>query len=245
MSTLAIDSQLITSAQIQQLDELGYFITDPLFPLEDLKAVEREFAKLSEVPPDRTGGNFACFLHKTNPACAEFCRHPVFAAFCRQLLGPEVYQTWNQMIVKKPGQAGTFGWHQDAYYGVHNPNGEIGPEHPDDDFLSGVITLWVAITRTTIDNGCLWVLPGRHKEGLLPHHWDTANKEWVGDYDTSEQVPAELAPGQMLAFTRLTPHSSGPNVSQTVRMGYQIGYSIDIGIRDMVPFIRDGRRIGD
>ncbi len=49
----------------------------------------------------------------------------------------------------------------------------------------------------------------------------------------------------MLLFTRLTPHRSGPNISQTVRMGYQLGYSQSAGIRDRVPFLREGRIVPD
>lgn len=238
-------AQPITADQLAQLDREGYMITPSIFPAADLAAVEAEFARLSEGPPDRTGGNFACFLHRTSAVLAGFCRHEALVPWCRQLLGPTVFQTWNQMITKKPGQAGTFGWHQDAYYGAYQADGSPGVERADSDFTAGNITFWIAITRTTIDNGCLWVLPGRHREGLLSHHWDKANKEWAGDYDTRDAVPAELEPGQMLVFTRLTPHSSGPNRSQTVRMGYQIGYGDSVGIRDQVPFLRDGQRVED
>lgn len=229
-------------AQLDQLQRDGFCISDPLFPAADLAAVEAVFRDLSNREPDRVGGNFASSLHLHHPVLAAFCLHPVFADCLRQLFGPDasVWQTWNQMIVKRPHQAGRFGWHQDAYYGTYSPNGSIGPEHPDDDFVTGTITFWVAITPTTIANGCLWALPGRHHRGLLPHTWDPVAKEWQGQYPTDDAVPAELRPGQMLVFTRLTPHASGANTTDTHRMGYQIGYSTNRGIRDQIPFLLDG-----
>jgi phytanoyl-CoA hydroxylase len=231
--------------QRAQLANAGFFITDILFDEETLAPVRRLFDEIAApMDENRAGGVFAYALHDRSEVCRTFLRHPVFAALCSQLLGPTVFQSWNQMIFKRPGTSGNFAWHQDGYYGAYNPDGTSaeGPENID---VTGNITFWVALTPATTDNGCLWALPGGHKKGLLPHRWNEERKEWVGTYDTSEEVPAEMNPGQILVFNRLTPHRSGANTTaDQPRIGYQVGYGIEPGPYDQLPFLADGEIIG-
>jgi ectoine hydroxylase-related dioxygenase (phytanoyl-CoA dioxygenase family) len=106
------------------------------------------------------------------------------------------------------------------------------------------LTAWIAISRATVDNGTLWVLPGRHKEGLLPHVWDTATREWRGQFDTSWRVPAVLRPGPALMFRKYLPHASGPNLWDEPRMAYQLGFGLPgmkkVASPDVAPVLRGG-----
>ena len=47
------------------------------------------------------------------------------------------------------------------------------PWHQDDGYTpvapSPYLTLWLALNDATEDNGCIWVLPGSHKCGLVEH----------------------------------------------------------------------------
>ncbi len=232
----------VSAAQHHQLHVEGFFITEVLFDEQTLEEVRGEFERLNAgMDPNKAGGVFASALHSQSEICREFLRHPIFAELCRQLIGPNVFQTWNQMIYKRPLNSQSFGWHQDGYYATHHPDGSPGLQDPSQITLSGAITFWVAITPATVENGCLWVLPKSHRGGLLPHHYNEAKKEWVGDYDTFGAVPAELEPGQIFVFTGLTPHSSGANRTDEPRIGYQIGYRDDLGVRDCVPFLKNGQ----
>ncbi|MBO9625295.1 MAG: phytanoyl-CoA dioxygenase family protein [Microbacterium sp.] len=234
----------VTDEQRAQLATSGFYITDVLFDDEEIAAMRKELLRIASAQKEanKAGGTFAYALHEHSAPCREFLRHPVFQSLCTQLLGPEVYQTWNQMIVKMPETGGNFAWHQDGYYGAFAPDGT-----PTDDraamSASETLTFWVALTDATIDNGCLWALPGRHAEGFLPHRWNEAGKEWVGTYSTEEEIPVELKAGQMLVFTRLTPHRSGANITEEPRIGYQIGYAVEAGHYDRVPFLADGRLV--
>jgi len=249
----------VTDAQREQLDEQGFFITDVLFDEPTLEAVRDEFNRLwqEHIEAAREGDAltqeqaqyrpFMARLHERSEVCADFCRHPIFLELCRQLVGPDADMTWNQCILKPPARNdNAFAWHQDMWYATH---GDYANDTDPDILLPNEtgITVWAAISRTTVDNGTLWVLPGRHKEGLLPHIWSDEKREFQGQFDTSWKIPVVMKAGQVLIFRKYLPHGSGPNVSDEVRMAYQIGYGLP-GLKlvpspDVVPIMRDGESV--
>jgi ectoine hydroxylase-related dioxygenase (phytanoyl-CoA dioxygenase family) len=253
----------VTDEQREQLDRDGFFVTDVLFDEATLEGVRQEFKRFwdKEIAAAVKSGDahklhwakirpHMAQLDHFSPICHAFCHHPVFADLCRQLLGPDADLSWNQAIVKAPvseENAGTkhnaLGWHQDMYYAL---NGTFKDDCHYDKLAApnNGFTCWIAISRTTVDNGTLWVLPGRHKEGLLPHVWSEERNEYQGQFDTSWRIPAVLHPGQMLVFRKYLPHYSGNNVSDEVRMAYQLGYA-EPGIslkpnKNFTPMIRNG-----
>jgi phytanoyl-CoA hydroxylase len=259
--TATIAPPIVTEAQRQQLARDGFFITDVLFDEATLEGMRREFKRLWEehiawatktgdpltLEQARDRPFFAQLDHKSE-VCRAFCHHRVFQEIGRQLVGPDMDMTWNQAIVKPPLPKGdnAFAWHQDMWYATHGDYVKDCNLDILNDPVSG-ITAWVAISRTTVDNGTLWVLPGRHMEGLLPHVWSETKREYQGQFDTSWKIPAVLRAGQVLIFRKYLPHGSGPNVSNEDRMAYQIGYTVP-GLkltpsRDLVPILRGGQPV--
>jgi hypothetical protein len=79
-----------------------------------------------------------------------------------QLLGPNVCLTHQQFVTKLPDaseQRSDIPFHQDNGYGRLEP--------PLD------LTVWVALVDTDERNGCLWIVPGSHRLGLLDHGADS------------------------------------------------------------------------
>ena len=238
----------ITEVQRQQFATDGYLITDVVFDEPTLAGVRRAFERMWDediAQAKKTGDSLAQDWAKFRPhmsqldhrdaACRAFCHHPVFGELCRQLLGPAADLSWNQAIVKAPMPPGSrgnpavwdnvFAWHQDLWYALNGPY--VQDCHPD--LLTApdnAITCWVAVTRTTVDNGTLWVLPGRHREGLVHHNWHAGRREWQAQVDPTFRIPVVLRAGQVLVFQKYLPHSSGTNLSDEVRMAYQIGYTV-------------------
>lgn len=133
------------------------------------------------------------------------------------VLGPEVvFHGDMQVTAKLPGSTrSAFPWHQDtAYYGV-----EARHLH--------VVTVWLPLVPTTVDNGCLWVLPGSHRAGLLPFHRPAAggNVETRTDLAMGGAVPLELDPGDAVLLSNLTLHASQVNRSDHVRWTVDLGFS--------------------
>ncbi|MEO6847443.1 MAG: phytanoyl-CoA dioxygenase family protein [Chthoniobacterales bacterium] len=254
MST-STDTPVLSADQLAQLDKDGYCITDILFDEATLKAIQSEFQRMweEEIEAAEKSGDaaridfahtkpFMSYLHLQSEACKAFTQLPPFVNACRQILGPDVDMTWDQSIIKPPSEGKAFGWHQDAYYAV---KGDYAKNAIPEDLVNPKksITFWCAITRTIVDNGTLWVVPGMHKQGLLPHVYNESTREWQGQHDTSWKVPAVLKAGQVLVFTNCTPHGSGANISKEIRMAYQIGYSVPglVKSNSPLPLLRDNK----
>ena len=124
------------------------------------------------------------------------------------LIGDEALLFKEKINFKMRGGAG-FEAHQDVQAGWS----DYAPRH---------ISVLIAIDAMTPENGCLEVLPGAHKDGLLGEMWkplsdaDTGHKPYV-------QVPCAI--GDVLFFDSYLPHRSGPNRSTDTRRGAYLTYN--------------------
>jgi hypothetical protein len=141
------------------------------------------------------------------------CTSGAHLAHVVQLVGPNVCLTHNQFLTKLPDDAGTrsdIPLHQDNGYGRLEP--------PED------ITVWFALTDTTVANGCLEVMPGSHELGLAPHGTASVNPALREARGEGSLVAVELAAGEAIAFTGLTLHRSGPNLTDAPRTAFYVRY---------------------
>lgn len=143
------------------------------------------------------------FPHKLSLLFREALAHPGIVEILGKIIGPNVKCAQSMLFVKqagKPGQA----WHQDEYFIPTR-----------DRSLCGV---WIALDPATQDNGCLRVLPGSHRPGVLyptrPHgsdEYDVAPEAYGYPNDPASEVIAEMAPGDALFFQGYLLHSSTRN----------------------------------
>jgi ectoine hydroxylase-related dioxygenase (phytanoyl-CoA dioxygenase family) len=174
-------------------------------------------------------------VHTRSAVCERFVRHPVYLDLCRALIGPDADLYYNQAVLKPPAKGKAFGWHQDSQYIITEP--------------LEYITCWTPITRATVDNGTIWILPGEHRRGLLPHVWSQEASEWQCQADTAWKEPVVLRPGQIAVFTSLLPHASGPNVSDETRAAYVVQFHVPLvrhrdkgePVGDQYPVLRGGK----
>jgi phytanoyl-CoA hydroxylase len=158
------------------------------------------------------------------PAIFGFLTHPALLDVVEAFVGPEIYSNPVQHIRVKPpvdavpGQydvrASRTSWHQD--------NGVILPEAD----ASDILTVWVPLTPATLENGCLRVIPGSHREGVVPH-CPTAKGVAIPDQllamEQAQALPME--PGSVLLMTRRTMHGSLDNVTpDQVRISCDLRY---------------------
>lgn len=147
-------------------------------------------------------------------AVRRFCTAGAHVALLPQLLGPDVAFTHTQFITKLPTsepEATFIPLHQDDGYGTLDPAEDV--------------TVWTALTDTDESNGCLVVIPGSHRHGVIPHAVSRLNpalREAPGD----GAVPVPLAAGEAVAFTGLTLHGSGPNCGDRPRVGMHARYCL-------------------
>lgn len=155
------------------------------------------------------------------PAVFDMMRAPRILDVMEQLLGPEITSNPIQHVrIKPPPQHVAEGesrahitateWHQDRAVAM------------DEADRTDMITVWLAITDATLDNGCLQVLPGKHE--LLTHcpHPQARIGKDQASFDGA--MPLPIPAGSAILFHPLTPHGSRANVSQSFRWSFDLRY---------------------
>lgn len=149
------------------------------------------------------------FPHKCSPIMHDYLGPPVMADVLSRIVSPNVKCMQSMLFIKasgKPGQA----WHQDEYYIPTRDRSLTGG--------------WIALDDAHVRNGCLWVIPGSHKRGILwPQHthadrrFDCAGESWSFPYKDSDAVPVEVPAGSIVFFNGYLLHRSLPNESDGYR----------------------------
>ena len=207
--------KVLTEQQIKFYHEKGY-----LAPFEgidahaaaamreDLDAFERdEGIQASEIIVK----GHLCFRRSY-----EFSRHPKILDVVEDLIGPDIYVLSSRFWMK-PGKDGTFvSWHQDsAYFGLE-PN--------------ELVTVWLALTDSEPENGCLRVIPGTHR-GKIYSHVETFDKknllargQSIEAIDSLDAVDLVLRAGQFSCHHERIVHGSDANDTDDIRIGLGLFY---------------------
>lgn len=183
-------------------------------------------------------------IHLSKPVF-DLLRNPRLLDIVEAFIGPEIYVSPVQHArIKPPEETVTqlnnpmvnlTRWHQDQ--------GVILPEADE----SLILTVWLPVIEATVQNGCLCVVPGSHRNDLLTHCV-------TGQVHIPDQLLAGLAPdaqplpmkvGSVLFMHRRTVHSSLPNRSSAIRWSFDLRYQ-PIGVPSGRPafpgFIARSRR---
>jgi phytanoyl-CoA hydroxylase len=216
----AIDEQ-----QAKSYDELGFFVLRDALPLDVIAALLAEIDPLEarqeeDLRKFKDGKffiaradeiTFTTHLVPRSPVLRRFTQSPLFTDLCADLIGPDVRLYWDQAVYKKPDTNAVFPWHQDNGYAFLEPQ--------------QYLTCWIALTDATEENGCPWVVPGLHRLGTLAHRYTDIGFVCVTDPDDAIAIPVER--GSIVVFSSLTPHSTGPNLTDGVRKAYIVQYAPD------------------
>lgn len=138
------------------------------------------------------------------------------------LLGEgEVCHFHSKVMQKEPRVGGAWEWHQD--YGYWYKNGFLYPE--------AMISVMVALTDATVENGCLQVLKGTHRMQRFEHQFageqQGADPDFVREAETrSELVYCELKAGDVLFFHSNLLHRSEANRSDKARWSIISAYNL-------------------
>jgi ectoine hydroxylase-related dioxygenase (phytanoyl-CoA dioxygenase family) len=140
------------------------------------------------------------------------------------LIGPEITSNPIQHVRIKPPSTDLHAdeirahitstdWHQDQ-----------GVTHAEADRTT-MVTVWCAVSDATVDNGCLQVMPGQHRQGLLPHCPKTQTAIADSHLDESKAMPLPVRSGGVVIFHPLVPHASLVNRTQGFRWSFDIRFN--------------------
>jgi phytanoyl-CoA hydroxylase len=152
-------------------------------------------------------------LHDLDPVFERFSRSEKIKDIANAigLMNPLLLQS--MYIFKQPNIGGEVTCHQDSTFLYTNPIDIVG--------------LWFALEDATIENGCLWAIPGGHRGGLKSRwvrstegmKFDIFNAEpWPED----QLVPLEVSKGSLILLHGLLPHRSFENKSARSRHAYTL-----------------------
>lgn len=216
----------VSQAQAQAYQEQGGFILEDAFNADELaqvlatldpveEQVNQYLKQTQTTGPTITRADeivFTPHLVRDHPVARKFAQHAVFQGLCADLIGPGARLYWDQLVYKRPETPVDFPWHQDNGYTFVEPQ--------------QYLTCWVALTDATVENGCPWIAPGLHKQGTLKHRWSELGFVCLPN-DPQDATPMQLKAGSVAVFSSLTPHRTGPNLTEGIRKAYILQYAPD------------------
>ena len=144
---------------------------------------------------------------KAHPFFDELLRSDAILDIIEALIGPNIRALGSQLNLKTGSGGSAVEWHQD--FAFH--------PHTNDD----VLALGVAFDDSTVENGCLLVVPGSHVGPILDHHQDGvfvgAVAPSTSPVDLRRAVPVEVAAGGVSIHHGRTLHGSSSNTSTRPR----------------------------
>lgn len=153
-------------------------------------------------------------LHDLDPVFARFSRTPQLAALAAELGFTQPLLLQSMYIFKQPNIGGEVVCHQDATFLYTEPVSVTG--------------FWFALEDATIENGCLWALPGGHRQGLKARFVRTP--EGTTRFEIQDEtlwpqeglLPLEAPQGTLVILHGLLPHLSYVNRSPQSRHAYAL-----------------------
>jgi non-heme Fe2+,alpha-ketoglutarate-dependent halogenase len=207
----------LSTEDVQAYRDRGILFPYAVLTPAEVEAALAAVAGIDAQPGERRRG---LLLHKTylvSKTLADLCRHPAILDRVESLIGGNIYVWGANFFLKEPRSSAYVSWHQDATYWGLDP--------------ADVVTAWVALTPSTVESGCMRVVPGTHRGEIVAHRETYAadnllsrGQEIAVDVDLDKAVDVVLQPGEMSLHHVKIAHNSEPNRSSRRRIGFAIRY---------------------
>lgn len=235
--TAAVQSSVISQAAAE-FKEQGYTVIRGYLAGEDLERLQNETERyLNDVAPDLSGKEvyFAdkkdpqsvfrmSLMHQYDSFFAEFGPSKPIQELADMMLGEEASFQFIGMFGKAPRIGEETPVHQDGHYFMLEPN--------------HALTMWLALDRSDLENGCIRYVPGSHQRGMRPHgRLETFGFSQgitdMGPEDFAQEVAVEADPGDLIVHHSLTIHRADPNPTDRRRWAIGMGYYAASAVPDL------------
>ncbi|MGG4034263.1 phytanoyl-CoA dioxygenase family protein [Paenibacillus cisolokensis] len=223
-------SSYVTQEDVLFFRENGYWVSPKLFSESELEEMIEHQEKIYRAEYElgrepwstwKAGDNPRSLrktdnAHWSDPVLRRVATHPVIGEIAARLMNADKIALWHDQLLYKPGRAdrrhtANVGWHQDYVYWQCCAEPSL-------------VTAWVAFTDVDLSNGCMQVVPGSHKWGLVKvNDFFEQNLEKqqeqmeLPDGQAFRPVPLVMKAGQVSFHHALTIHGSGPNTTDSPR----------------------------
>jgi ectoine hydroxylase-related dioxygenase (phytanoyl-CoA dioxygenase family) len=214
---------MLTSHQLDFYRKNGYVLVEGLLEKAEAATLQKEAHDLAERLSlkkniDATWGAAREAVAAARDTKILHCHDVQFqsAAFSKLIVDPrltdvaaQIIESENvqlhhtKMFIKPPEKGSPFPMHQDAPYFPHEKHSMIAAIIHFDD--------------APIEKGCVRVVPGSHRLGVLPHSSEGNYHLSFDEYPIEEAIPCPAKAGDALFFSYLTIHGSGVNTSSQAR----------------------------
>jgi ectoine hydroxylase-related dioxygenase (phytanoyl-CoA dioxygenase family) len=207
----------LSEAQIRQYHERGYLC--PIRVMSGAQAVAcRQRLEAAEAA---NGGPFKGSMkqkpHLLFTFLDELVRQPAVLDAVEGVLGPDILCWASGFFTKEAHDPSFVTWHQDLTYWGLEP--------------ADIVSAWIALAPSTPESGCMRVIPGSHKQDVIPHRETFAEHNLLSrgqeiqvEVDPAEAVDLVLQPGEMSLHHVKLIHGSEANRSNDRRIGFVVRY---------------------
>ncbi|KAI9496499.1 phytanoyl-CoA dioxygenase family protein-like protein [Zychaea mexicana] len=185
-------------------DKIRYFFEEGAFDAEgNLK-----------IPKERAINKIGHGLHELDPSFRSISLNDKMSGMTRDLKFKDPRVLQSMLIFKQPYIGGPVPSHQDSSFLYTEPLSAVG--------------FWFALEDCTEKNGCLWFIPGSHKDTPITRRFVRNSKgtgtTFIGDetlnVDESKYVLKEVKAGTLVLIHGSVVHKSAPNFSEKSRYIY-------------------------
>ena len=179
--------------------------------LDDKRFVDVEDATIQyEHAPGSTTLRVLEPVHLFHEQIDRLVDDPRLAQPMRELVGADSLSLWTAKLNMKSAAGSGFGWHQDSPYWIH-----------DCAHVDQLPNVMLALDAQSPANGCLRIIRGSHKLGILP---GTADGTQLGGfytdpaaYSLEDEEAMHVEAGALIFLHSLSVHGSQPNTSEHSR----------------------------
>ena len=225
----------LTDDQKREFDENGYIIVRGLLTRKEIEAVGKRADQIAvgdiaqpasavQVEPaiqrkEETPKSTLESVRKlssvvrTDPVMHAHAANPKILDILEGLIGPDIKLFDDQLFMKSPAHGSRKNYHQDSNSSVMS---KYVPH--------SLVSCWAALDDATVDNGCLWFIPGSHKWGRIAVELEREIETQAIAGALENEVPIELKAGDCSFHHSLLMHCSHTNRSSARRRGYATQY---------------------
>ena len=222
---------IVSDKECQFFIENGYLVVPNLLSESEIEEIRQDATTLARggyecdslkplpesVTDQEAIGRILCIHqpHFVSDTIGKYVKHPKICGILSQIAAAHLpfwdgsVKCMQSMLFVKPPKFQGQAWHQDEIYIPTRDRSLIGA--------------WIAMDDANVENGCLWVLPGSHRQGYLypqrnhenPDEFDFAQESY--GFDGSDEVPVEVETGSLVFFNGYLLHRSRKNRGDTFR----------------------------